>query len=655
MRDLVVDPVGVPTLVDFYAKPTFSLAELSPDGASVAYVQTVDDVSVILVRDLKTQKVEPVINLGDKTLSVQWLEWKDNVRLVAGVTLSDPKTATDFSSLRYGNYIFAVDRGGKNLVRLMQGGAFDKLRGAQVYFLDRLSVDPDHILVTVPSGAHSDTAIMKVDIHTGDGVLVERMGEDVDSWVTDVNGVVTLRYRRYAPGISVETRPLGSKKWTQISTLYDRDLKALDEVKFYGPTEKPAEFYVLAKPKTPAEGDHARLRTYDIATKTFGDPIWPALDADIDDVLYDGDTHRIAGVCYTVDVQTCELSDRLLNAHLRALRTYFGADRDVLLMPYHHDDKWWLLYVSGPDHRGAYYLYDLTAKHVDVLADPFPQLPTEKLAVRERYSFKARDDVSVAGYLTRPRQAAKGPLPLIVLPHGGPEARDRFEYDTWSQVLATRGYLVFQPNFRGSAGYGQAFMEAGHKQWGGRMADDITDGVKALIQQGQVDPARICIFGGSYGGYAALFAGATHPALYKCVVSWAGIADLNKDLDYERETFGPRSALFDYWKTLMGDPAHDADLIKAASPITYAASYQPPVLLIHGEKDYTVDTDQSKVMNTALKRAGKDVKMILYPYEDHRDWERENEEAALGEVLKFVNQHIGSGTPPPPPGQPAGR
>ena len=639
----MVDPVGAPTLADFYAKPTFSDAVLSPDGASVAYVQTVDDISVILVRDLKTQKVEPTFNLGNKTLSVLWLEWKDNVRLVAGVALSDPKTATDFSDYRYGSYIYAVDRGGKNLVRLMAGGVFDKLRSAQVYLLDSQPKDPDHILVWMPSGAGGDTAIMKVDVRKGDGILVERMEYGVDNFVADANGIVTLRYRRAARGTAVETRPPGAKAWTQIAVLNDHERRALNDVEFLGSTEKPGEFYVLAKPKTPAEGDHARLRTYDIATKVFSDPIWPATDADIDSIVYDHDTKRLDGVCYTIDVATCDLSDRLLNANLKALRAYFGPDSDVFLEPFRRSDKWWLLDVSSPDHRSAYFLYDLAAKHVEELADSFPQLPPQNLGVRERYTFKSKDGVPIPGYLTRPRHAPKEPLPLIVLPHGGPEDRDRFGYDTWSQVLATRGYLVFQPNFRGSGGYGQAFMEAGHKQWSGRMADDITDGVESLIQERRADPARICIFGGSYGGYAALYAGATHPELYKCVVSWAGISDLTRDLEYERDSYGERSAPYAYWKNLIGDPAHDADAIRSASPITYAASYKPPVLLIHGEKDYTVDTDQSKVMETALKRAGKDVRMILYPFEDHRDWEKENYEAALGEVLKFVSKNIGPG------------
>src|SRR5207244_12905956 len=138
----------------------------------------------------------------------------------------------------------------------------------------------------------------------------------------------------------------------------------------------------------------------------------------------------------------------------------------------------------------------------------------------------------------RPPDPPTGPRPLIVMPHGGPQVRDSSDYDAWSQYLATRGYLVFQPNFRGSGGYGVDWRHAGEGQWGARMQDDVTDGVKALIASGQADPNRICVFGASYGGYAALIGGAQNPELYKCVVSWAGISDLVKLLKQERSRSG---------------------------------------------------------------------------------------------------------------------
>ena len=166
------------------------------------------------------------------------------------------------------------------------------------------------------------------------------------------------------------------------------------------------------------------------------------------------------------------------------------------------------------------------------------------------------------------------------------------------------------------------------------------DGVKALIASGQADPNRICIFGASFGGYAALYAGATHPELYECVVSMAGDADLIASMRFERETYGKDSSTYEYWLKSMGDPDKDAAMMRAASPTTYAATYKPPVLLIHGEDDDIVDPKQSTLMNRALKNAGRDVRLITYKNEGHRDWEPEDEKAALTEIAKFIEAHI---------------
>ena len=228
------------------------------------------------------------------------------------------------------------------------------------------------------------------------------------------------------------------------------------------------------------------------------------------------------------------------------------------------------------------------------------------------------------------------------MPHGGPEARDEFDYDRWVQALATRGFLVFQPNFRGSEGYGVAFAESGYGKWGGRMEDDITDGVKQLIASGQVDPKRICIFGASYGGYAALIGGAQRPDLYQCVVSWAGISDLGAFMRFKRGGLfvGERSPSYDYWVKAIGDPDADKARLAQASAVTYAASYVPPVLLIHGNSDTNVPADQSREMDGALRAARKDVKLTLIKGEDHTDWDLDNEQKAIGQVIDFISAHI---------------
>ena len=330
----------------------------------------------------------------------------------------------------------------------------------------------------------------------------------------------------------------------------------------------------------------------------------------------------------------------MIESNYRGLVKYFHGSRSVMPREVTGDRRWWLLNVSGPDEPGAYYLFDAQTAHISHLAERFPRLPTDRLAERSAYAYTARDGVNIPAYLSRPRFAGPGPLPLIVMPHGGPEARDDLNFDTWSQILATRGYLVLQPNFRGSSGYGERFQAAGYRQWGGVMADDITDGVRQLIASKQVDPTRICIFGASYGGYAALYAGAKHPELYKCVVSWAGVSDLPRVLDFENDAYGRDSLVYRNDRKIIGDPGKDLAAMRAASPKTYAPTYQPPVLLIHGEADWNVHVEQSQVMYGALKSAGHKATLLVYKDEGHPEWEPANQKDAFAEVIRFIESCI---------------
>jgi dipeptidyl aminopeptidase/acylaminoacyl peptidase len=291
---------------------------------------------------------------------------------------------------------------------------------------------------------------------------------------------------------------------------------------------------------------------------------------------------------------------------------------------------------------------------VTLVANRHPELTADKLAPMEAVRYRARDGMEITAYVTRPAGAPAGkPLPLIVMPHGGPEARDSLDFDIWAEFFATRGYLVLQPNFRGSSGYGRKFAEAGYGQWGGKMDDDITDGVLQLIKSGQADKDRICIFGASFGGYAALYGGARTPELYKCVASFAGVADLNALVNWEHSTKG-HEGRYHYAARSIGDPAKEGPRLTAASPITYAAGYRPPVLLIHGADDSSVPVAQSRMMQAALTKAGKDVRLVVYPHEGHTDWTPTDEEAALTEIAAFVESHIEPAARPGAPGPSSG-
>ncbi len=632
----------------FFADPVFSNAALSPDAHYLAIVQKSDDFMGLVITDLTTGQSHIAMSMtkDDKPLeglSVDWVAWKGDDRLVMGLTEYDLKGAggkldTDIVHLRYGRFVMAVDRDGKNSTPLLRGDMFNADRGRFVSLMSDLPKDPEHILVEAPD-THGEPAAWKVDIHTGDAIKVEEADNDVDSWFADDLGHIVARVRDDNSGVVVEGRAPGQTAWTTIIRIRKKDLKVLDDYQVLGAADKIGQIYVAVKPTTPAEGETRRVRIYDLMTKTLSDPVWPMLKYDVADIVYYGDTKKMAGVCYTADVYRCDFSDKEISATFHALEGYFGPDKSIVPIDFAQDNRWWLFSVTSPQGPAAYYLFDWKTKQIQEIAARYDQLGPDTLAEVRPWTYKARDGLAIPGYLTVPPHAPKGPLPLIVLPHGGPEARDALEFDPWAQFLATRGYLVFQPNFRGSGGYGVSFVDSGHQRWGGAMADDITDGVQALIASGQVDPKRICIFGASYGGYAALYAGATHPELYKCVVSWAGISDLKAWLKY-KSFLGNDSETYRYLVKEIGDPDTQAAALIKASPVTYAESYQPPVLLIHGDSDGNVPERQSEIMRDALKAAHKDVRLEVYRYEDHSYWQTENETKAIGQVADFITAHI---------------
>jgi dipeptidyl aminopeptidase/acylaminoacyl peptidase len=229
-----------------------------------------------------------------------------------------------------------------------------------------------------------------------------------------------------------------------------------------------------------------------------------------------------------------------------------------------------------------------------------------------------------------------------VLPHGGPESRDRFGFDPIVAFLAAQGYVVVQPNFRGSDGFGEAFADAGRGQWGKRMQDDVTDVVKYMVDAGKADPERICIVGASYGGYAALAGATLTPELYRCAVSISGVGDLNDLLRVEKSDNGSNSNAYHYWRESVGDPDKNRDALAAASPRKQAAKVTAPILLIHGDRDETVSISQSLAMRDALKAAGKSVKLVRFPDADHywANWERADRLAMFQEVGAFLNQNL---------------
>lgn len=271
--------------------------------------------------------------------------------------------------------------------------------------------------------------------------------------------------------------------------------------------------------------------------------------------------------------------------------------------------------VESPTSPPVYYLVDFAKGSADIIGEAYPTLADATLGELEATSYKASDGYEIPAYLTLPPGLEPKDLPLVVFPHGGPYSRDTGEFDWWAQFLATRGYVVLQPQFRGSTGFGADLFRAGHKQWGRGMQDDITAGVRDLVDKGLVDPKRVCIVGGSYGGYAAL-AGATFtPDVYACAVSVNGVTDIPQMAGYIREHRGEDSDAFRAWRDLIGDPS-EQDII-AFSPTRSAETIRVPILLIHATEDTVVPPSQSRIFAQLLRQRGKVHELIELPGEDH--------------------------------------
>jgi dipeptidyl aminopeptidase/acylaminoacyl peptidase len=309
----------------------------------------------------------------------------------------------------------------------------------------------------------------------------------------------------------------------------------------------------------------------------------------------------------------------------------------------HSDDKHLqILSTSGAASPPVFYLIDLKSHRASIVGSEYPALDGVKLGKVLSFNYKAHDGTDIPGYLTLPPDASSATPPLIVLPHGFPDERDDLTFEWLRQYLATRGYAVFQPQFRGSWGFSAAFQGAGDRQWGLLMQDDITDGVHALIDQGKADPNRICIVGYSsspgYEGYAALAGAAFTPDLYQCAVSINGISDLPTFLDFQDQRAGADSANVAYWHRRIGERG-DPNVI-SRSPARAVEQFKAPVLLIYSAHDSVVPIDQSTHMAEAMRNHARRVELVELPDEDHHLSHTPTRLQALAATTKFLHDHL---------------
>ena len=286
---------------------------------------------------------------------------------------------------------------------------------------------------------------------------------------------------------------------------------------------------------------------------------------------------------------------------------------------------------------GAYYYYDTTTGQLEKIVEVSPWLDEADMSPMKPIQYTSRDGLTIHGYLTLPKGSDSHRLPVVVNPHGGPWVRDSWGYNPEVQLLASHGYAVLQVNYRGSTGYGRAFWQKGFKQWGRAMQDDITDGVRWLVAEGIADPARIAIYGASYGGYATLAGITFTPELYACAIDYVGVSNLFTFM----ETIPP------YWKPylemlyeMVGHPQQDEELLRASSPVFHIDKIQAPLFVVQGANDPRVNIDESDQIVRSLRSRGIDVPYLVKYNEGHGFANEENRFEFYKAMLGFLEKHL---------------
>ncbi len=366
-----------------------------------------------------------------------------------------------------------------------------------------------------------------------------------------------------------------------------------------------------------------------------GAPVVAPNDEEIKGLYHDRNSGLWIGYSTFGDRQNVKMFDPLVNMRVSAARKAFP-NKAVYLVSWSNDFSRMIVFITGEGESGAYWIVDITTGYADPIGTEYPAVQPEHVGPIKIIEWKAQDGLTIHGVLSLPPAREAKNLPVVVLPHGGPEARDYPIFDWWAQAFVSRGYAVLQPNFRGSSGYGAGFRDAGFGQWGRKMQTDVSDGLAELAKEGVVDSKRACIVGGSYGGYAALAGVTVQHGLYRCAVSVAGVSDPGAMIQYSKNESGGRlDSAIRYWETFMGPWSGFAQI----SPLKLAASADAPILLIHGKDDTVVPFDQSTAMQRALSAANKPVELVVLPGEDHGLSQEATRTLMLTSAVAFVEKY----------------
>ncbi|HYI41292.1 MAG TPA: S9 family peptidase [Allosphingosinicella sp.] len=614
-------PERIPIEV-FGALANYASPEISPNGKHVVAEALSGKQKAVIVYDFdEGSSAFTRINVGEK-LEVMSTRWAGNRRILLSVFGTGKVLGFEVPITRL--FLKDLDTGAlKELGR-------DKVEG--LFGGDIVFVDPEgaYVLLSAQRSFFASPSVLRVDLATLKSKEVARAQSGVWSWYADPSGIVRAGLGSDVDSWWLYYRERDSQSFRKIKGKRSAGM-SLSNLEMLIPVAGSDKGYAIANKATGRYG----VYRYDFLTDTLGDPVFEHAHVDVEGIVRSNRTGEPDAVVFTDERERMAWLDKEMQAIQGRLDKALPGRVNRIVSRDAADNRMIVLSTTGSD-PGAYYLYDRSKRTLAELAKSRDALAGKALAPVEPVGFAARDGLAIPAYLTRPIGRGDKALPLIVMPHGGPFVRDKWTYEPWVQFLANRGYVVLQPNFRGSTGYGKAFVDAASGEFGRKMQDDLDDGVRWLVDKGLVDPKRVCIMGASYGGYAAMWAAARNPDIYRCAISFAGISDIRPMLRYNPSQWIAQRYYRDWRDRIRGDSKFDLERV---SPLARARDIRIPLLLAHGKDDSRVPPSQSTRLHDALQKAGRPHEYVLYPEEGHGFAKPENAVDFLKRVEAFLEKH----------------
>jgi dipeptidyl aminopeptidase/acylaminoacyl peptidase len=602
-----------------FGNPERTSPRLSPDGSQLAWIAPRDGVLNVWVAPVRARDGGGV-------------DWT-----AARVVTDDPDRGIRmFAWAHDGRHLlYMQDSGGDENWRLhdvdlptMQRRDLTPFEGVQARIVARNKRFPDEVLVGLNRDNPQLHDVYRLDLRTGE-LALEVKNPGFAGWLADEDLMVRAGYAPLPDGgFDLMVRDGAADGWRKLLAIPADDVTATDAIAFSADGRS-----LIATSSVGA--DTGRLVRIDVATGKAEvlacDP-----EADVADAILHPDTREPQIAMLLKDRTEYLVLDSSVEADLAAIRALHPGD--PVFAGRDHADATWLVGFTTDSGPIPYFSYDRASRTGTFLFGNRPELARYQLAPMEPFRFTARDGLTIHGYATFPPGTARSGLPAVLNVHGGPQVRDVWGFDPEAQWLANRGYLCVQVNYRGSTGYGKAFVNAGDREWGGKMHDDLVDATRYITARGWADPKRVAIYGGSYGGYAALVGAAFTPDVFCCAVDIVGPSNLKTLLETIPPYWAPMAAQL--YKR-VGNPRADAEFLWSRSPLSRARDIRVPLLIAQGANDPRVKQAESEQIVGALREAGIDHEYLLFPDEGHGFAKPENRLRFYAAAERFLARHLG--------------